>query len=112
MLGFFFQMFLLCAGAFLAGVLLTWLTMRSRTPGDTGLAAGSAAGSAAPLPIMEEPPAAAPAIKANSRTMMFHTPESPYYKRMKGDAFFHSPEDARRAGYTMWTPRPRVPAAG
>lgn len=102
MFGFFFQMFLLCAGAFLAGVLLTWLTMRSRE--------SSAVVDAAPLSIMAEPVAAAPAIKANTRTMMFHTPESPYYKRMKGDAFFHSPEDARRAGYTMWTPRPRVPA--
>lgn len=102
MFGFFFQMFLLCAGAFLAGVLLTWLTMRTREPSrDLGVA---------PLSIMEERPVVAPAIKANSRTMMFHTPESPYYKRMKGDAFFHSPEDARRAGYTMWTPRPRVPA--
>ena len=101
MFGFFFQMFLLCAGAFLAGVVLTWLTMRSRET--------SATTASAPLAIMEEQ-AAAPAIKANSRTMMFHTPESPYYKRMKGDAFFHSPEDARRAGYTMWTPRPRVPA--
>ncbi|MGI5506126.1 sunset domain-containing protein [Lentzea sp. CA-135723] len=100
MFGFFFQMFLLCAGAFLAGVLLTWLTMRTR---DTAVEAG-------PLSIMEEPTAPVPAIKANSRTMMFHTPDSPYYKRMKGDAFFHSPEDARRAGYTMWTPRPRVPA--
>ena len=99
MLGFFIQMFLLCAGAFLAGVLLTWLTMRSRE-----------VVAEAPLSIMEEPVALAPAIKANSR-MMFHTPESPYYKRMKGDAFFHSPEDARRAGYTMWTPRPRVTAA-
>ncbi|USX52185.1 hypothetical protein [Lentzea sp. HUAS12] len=101
MFGFFFQMFLLCAGAFLAGVLLTWLTMRSRE---------TAAAEAQPLSIMEEAAGPAPAIKANSRTMMFHTPESPYYKRMKGDAFFHSPEDARRAGYTMWTPRPRVPA--
>ncbi|MCR3753183.1 sunset domain-containing protein [Lentzea californiensis] len=100
MFGFFFQMFLLCAGAFLAGVLLTWLTMRSR----------ESVVEVQPLSIMEEPAATAPAIKANSRTMMFHTPESPYYKRMKGDAFFHSPEDARRAGYTMWTPRPRVPA--
>jgi hypothetical protein len=103
--GFFIQMFLLCAGAFLAGVLLTWLTLRSR----------SAEALEAPvhtrLSIMEEPVPVAPAIKANSRTMMFHTPSSPYYKRMKGDAFFHSPEDARRAGYTMWTPRPRVPAA-
>ncbi|MFD4671196.1 hypothetical protein ACFWNN_15780 [Lentzea sp. NPDC058450] len=101
MFGFFFQMFLLCAGAFLAGVLLTWLTMRTR---DTAPA------DVQPLSIMEEPAAPVPSIKANSRTMMFHTPDSPYYKRMKGDAFFHSPEDARRAGYTMWTPRPRVPA--
>ncbi|HEX7302336.1 hypothetical protein [Lentzea sp.] len=102
MFGFFLQMFLLCAGAFLAGVVLTWLTMRSRET--------SATAASTPLSIMEEPPVALPAIKANSRTMMFHTPDSPYYKRMKGDAFFHSPEDARRAGYTMWTPRPRVPA--
>jgi hypothetical protein len=98
--GFFIQMFLLCAGAFLAGVLLTWLTMRPRESSVE-----------APLSIMEEPVAAVPTIKANSRTMMYHTPESPYYKRMKGDAFFHSPEDARRAGYTMWTPRPRVPVS-
>ncbi|MEV6236443.1 hypothetical protein [Lentzea sp. NPDC051838] len=101
MFGFFIQMFLLCAGAFLAGVLLTWLTMRSRAAEPVAETR---------LSIMEEPVVPAPAIKANSRTMMFHTPESPYYKRMKGDAFFHSPEDARRAGYTMWTPRPRVPA--
>jgi hypothetical protein len=101
LLGFFIQMFLLCAGAFLAGVLLTWLTLRSRQ---------DVAPVEARLSIMEDPVAVAPSIKANSRTMMFHTPESPYYKRMKGDAFFHSPEDARRAGYTMWTPRPRVPA--
>ncbi|MET8764147.1 hypothetical protein [Lentzea sp. NPDC004782] len=105
MFGFFIQMFLLCAGAFLAGVLLTWLSLRSRT------AASTPASAEGRLSIMEEPVALAPAIKANSRTMMFHTPDSPYYKRMKGDAFFHSPEDARRAGYTMWTPRPRVPAA-
>lgn len=104
MLGFFIQMFLLCAGAFLAGVLLTWLSLRNRG------AAAVAEEPPGPLSIMEEPMAVAPAIKANSRTMMFHTPDSPYYKRMKGDAFFHSPEDARRAGYTMWTPRPRVPA--
>ena len=101
MFGFFFQMFLLCAGAFLAGVLLTWLTMRSREASVVEVQ---------PLSLMEEQAGPAPAIKANSRTMMFHTPDSPYYKRMKGDAFFHSPEDALRAGYTMWTPRPRVPA--
>ena len=106
MFGFFIQMFLLCAGAFLAGVLLTWLTMRARFAD-----AFEAAPVQARLSIMEEPVMVAPAIKANSRTMMFHTPDSPYYKRMKGDAFFHSPEDARRAGYTMWTPRPRVPVA-
>ncbi|MEU7477928.1 hypothetical protein AB0A63_18220 [Lentzea sp. NPDC042327] len=100
MFGFFLQMFLLCAGAFLAGVLLTWLTMRSR----------AAAQPETRLSIMEDPVPPAPAIKANSRTMMFHTPESPYYKRMKGDVVFHSAEDALRAGYTMWTPRPRVPA--
>ncbi|MET9628372.1 hypothetical protein ABZX92_12995 [Lentzea sp. NPDC006480] len=100
--GFFIQMFLLCAGAFLAGVLLTWLTMRSRAVHEVPVVGR--------LSIMEEPVPVPPAIKANSRTMMFHTPESPYYKRMKGDAFFHSPEDARRAGYTMWTPRPRIPA--
>ena len=87
MFGFFIQMFLLCAGAFLAGVLLTWLTMRSRGPAEAPVVESR-------LSIMEEPVEPVPAIKANSRTMMFHTPDSPYYKRMKGDAFFHSPEDA------------------
>lgn len=95
----FTQVFVFCAGSFLAGVLLTWVSLRPKI-------------SRRPEPVLiteifaeSEPPY----IKANSRTMIFHTPDSPYYKRMKGDAFFGTVEEAEEAGYAMW--RPRVKAA-
>lgn len=91
MFWFFTQMFVLCAGSFLAGVLLTWLAMRPKKE---------------PVAVLlEEIVPMPPQIKANSRTMTFHTPESPYYKRMKGDTFFDTAEEAEEAGYKMWRPR-------
>jgi hypothetical protein len=68
-------------------------------------------------PVVEEPVAAEPVVliaeeslevKANSKSMIFHTPDSPYYKRMKGDVTFRSVAEAERAGYTQWTPKPKV----
>ncbi|QFZ18105.1 sunset domain-containing protein [Saccharothrix syringae] len=47
-------------------------------------------------------------VKCNSRSMVFHTPASPYFKRMKGDVTFNSAEEAERAGYTRWTPKARA----
>lgn len=48
------------------------------------------------------------AIKGSSKSMIFHTPASPYFKRMRGDVTFHSIAEAERAGYTQWRPRARA----
>lgn len=129
MLWLFTQVFVLCAGAFLVGALLTWLPMRAVTrklradldatrrpvvalparsvvvvpePRDEVL--GSEVdqdGSEVDLPV-----------KGNSKSGIFHTETSPYYRRMKGDVRFRSVEDAERAGYTAWSPRSRSQLAG
>jgi hypothetical protein len=121
----FTQMFVLCAGAFLAGSLLTWLPMRAVT---RGLRAGLAT---TPRPLAAlAPPAVVvvpeqcyesevdvdlsevdPPVKGNSKSRIFHTETSPYYRRMKGDVRFHSTEEAERAGYTAWSPRSRAQLA-
>ncbi|MEU4804730.1 hypothetical protein [Actinosynnema sp. NPDC023587] len=50
-------------------------------------------------------------VKGSSKSMIFHTPDSPYFKRMKGDVTFGSVEEAERAGYTQWRPRSAATAA-
>ena len=42
-------------------------------------------------------------IKGNPDSMLFHTPDSPYYGRTKADVWFSKPEDAEAAGFTNWT---------
>ncbi|XVV06422.1 hypothetical protein ACQPW3_13935 [Actinosynnema sp. CA-248983] len=44
-------------------------------------------------------------VKGSSKSMIFHTPESPYFKRMKGDVTFRSIAEAEEAGYTRWRPK-------
>ncbi|MGM1059386.1 sunset domain-containing protein [Saccharothrix sp. Mg75] len=44
-------------------------------------------------------------VKGSAKSMIFHTAESPYFKRMRGDVVFRSAVEAERAGYTRWTPR-------
>jgi hypothetical protein len=51
-------------------------------------------------------------LKGNSKSRIFHTESSPYYRRMKGDVRFGSVEEAEQAGYTMWSPRSRSQLAG
>ena len=66
-------------------------------------------GSAQPLPD-----GAAPSpdyvIKGNAGSMLFHTPESPYYRRTRADAWFRAEEDARRAGFAPWNRKIRQSA--
>ncbi|MBB5960215.1 type IV secretory pathway VirB10-like protein [Saccharothrix tamanrassetensis] len=50
------------------------------------------------------------AVKGSTKSMIFHTPDSPYFKRMKGDVTFRSAAEAERAGYTRWRPRSAAPA--
>lgn len=122
MLWLFTQMFVLCAGAFLAGSLLTWLPMRAVA---RSLRADLAA---APRPLAALEPSAVVVVpehrvevaepevdlpvKGNSKSRIFHTETSPYYRRMKGDVRFGSTEEAERAGYTAWSPRSRSQLAG
>jgi hypothetical protein len=63
-------------------------------------------GSAAPLPDGSAP-GPEYTIKGNAGSMLFHTPESPYYGRTKAEAWFSSPEAATRAGFTEWKPKRR-----
>ncbi|GAA1622237.1 hypothetical protein GCM10009744_06850 [Kribbella alba] len=52
-------------------------------------------------------------IKGNAQSMLFHTPDSPYYGRTKPEVWFRSEADAERAGFTKYARRPRKsPGAG
>jgi hypothetical protein len=136
----FTQVFVLCAGAFLAGSLLTWLPMRAvtrRLRADLAASPRRLAALAPPAVVVvperrgevlepeqgtgpvvsevDEPepgPVAEQPVKGNSKSRIFHTETSPYYRRMKGDVVFRSTEEAERAGYTAWSPRSRSQLAG
>ncbi|MGW6932661.1 sunset domain-containing protein [Lentzea sp. NPDC054927] len=120
MLWLFSQMFVLCVVSFGAGVLLTWLSVRGRLrpePLKPRLALPAPRIAAEDVVVQQQPVApsvVAPAkqkslpVKGNSKTMVYHTPESPYYNRMKGDMAFASEADALDAGYRMWTTKARV----
>ncbi|MEV5962064.1 hypothetical protein AB0L70_09890 [Kribbella sp. NPDC051952] len=49
-------------------------------------------------------------IKGNAQSMLFHTPDSPYYGRTKPEVWFRTEADAERAGFTKYTRRPRKSA--
>ncbi|MGW7686206.1 sunset domain-containing protein [Kribbella sp. NPDC054772] len=49
-------------------------------------------------------------IKGNAQSMLFHTPDSPYYGRTKPEVWFRSEADAERAGFTKYVRRPRKAA--
>ncbi len=44
-------------------------------------------------------------IKGNEDSMLFHTPDSPYYGRTKAEVWFSQVEDAEAAGFTNWKRR-------
>ena len=87
--------------------------------GALGLAGLAAAGSG-PQPAeapAEEPPfgpgsarsnpdGSAPGpeytIKGNADSMLYHSPESPYYVRTRAEAWFNSTEAAEAAGFAPW----------
>ncbi|TDU82330.1 hypothetical protein EV138_7220 [Kribbella voronezhensis] len=52
-------------------------------------------------------------IKGNAQSMLFHTPESPYYGRTRPEVWFRTEADAERAGFTKYVRKPRrSPGAG
>ncbi|MDQ2584172.1 sunset domain-containing protein [Saccharothrix yanglingensis] len=135
MVWFFTQTFVLCTAAFIAGAALTWLPLRAVIR-DLRAQVRSAVvrpvrAALPPAPtgerveesvVLPEPgarravdePDRAPTgefeVKGSSKSRIFHTAESPYFKRMKGDVVFRSAAEAERAGYTRWAPKtPRTP---
>ncbi|MGC4944262.1 hypothetical protein [Kribbella sp. DT2] len=46
-------------------------------------------------------------IKGNAQSMLFHTPDSPYYGRTKPEVWFRTEADAERAGFTKYVRKPR-----
>ncbi|MBW4716928.1 LapA family protein [Saccharothrix obliqua] len=118
MIWLFAQLFVLCALAFLAGALITWLALRStiralraRLDPPVRLAL-TAVPRREPSEVerkvvhhVDTVPAPECAVKGSSKSMIFHTPDSPYFKRMKGDVTFRSIAEAERAGYTRWRPK-------
>lgn len=46
-------------------------------------------------------------VKGNEGSMLFHTVESPYYKRTIAEVWFKTPADAEAAGFTGWKRKPR-----
>jgi hypothetical protein len=81
-----------------------------RTPAAPAVPApsrdGLPAGAAAALPD-GSPRGPEYTIKGNAGSMIFHPPTSPYFARTKAEYWFRTPEEARAAGFTEWTPRRR-----
>jgi hypothetical protein len=74
-------------------------------PRESGPVKSGPVESAGQEPDADEPAAEVPAstiVKATKKSMRYHTPDSPYYNRIKGDVVFTSVEDAEAAGYTAW----------
>ena len=46
-------------------------------------------------------------IKGNAQSMLFHTPDSPYYGRTRPQVWFRTEADAEQAGFTKYVRRPR-----
>ena len=89
------------------------------TPDPVAQAEEAGAGVAVPVRLLAGTPGAAAAlpdgsapgpeytIKGNASSKLFHLPSSPYYRRTKAEAWFRTAEEAERAGFTEWKPKPR-----
>lgn len=85
---------------------------------DPGVAEEPAFGDTA-RPVAQAGPALATAeafvpdteyvVKGNTRSMRYHTMDSPYFERTKAGAWFRSIDEAEQAGFTAWNERrPKV----
>jgi hypothetical protein len=72
---------------------------RRRKPTPSPRAAELPAGAAASLPDGSAP-GPEYTIKGSSGSMLFHPPNSPYFKRTKAEIWFRTVEDARAAGFS------------
>lgn len=58
-----------------------------------------------------EPPSDEYTIKGKAASKLYHTPQSPYFRRTRADVWFRTEDDAKRAGFTGWARKPRSSAA-
>ena len=65
---------------------------------DAPAAAPYGEGSHAPLPDDEQPDGFT--IKGNADSMLYHTPDSPFYGRTKAEVWFATEEAAEAAGFS------------
>lgn len=80
------------------------------SPSFGGAAAAVSAATARPGPypgsLLPAADGSAPSdehqVKGNEGSRRFHTPDSPYYLRTRGDVWFRTPDEARAAGFTAW----------
>ena len=72
-----------------------------------GFVAGPWAGSA--KTAAGDPAPAGFDIKGNGQSMLFHTPDSPWYARTKPEVWFDTEENAAAAGFTHWKRRGAKP---
>jgi hypothetical protein len=110
----FSQMFLLCLASFAVGSVLTWSLVRGRAQAESprqvlALPAPRPSAEQNGMVVSAAVPESLP-LKGNSKTMVYHTADSPYYRRMKGDRAFGSEAEAIAAGFRMWTTKARVKA--
>jgi hypothetical protein len=113
------QVFLLCLVSFFAGAGITALALRLKPAAEDASKVALGASSAPKATLAaQEPPVAEEEelleepdvreatepviIKASRKSMRYHTPDSPYYNRVKGDLAFPSTDEAELAGYTAW----------
>jgi hypothetical protein len=94
----------------LAIVVWWWMNRRNQPAVAAAAPAAAAAvvadgpygpGSAAPLAGGAAP--AGYTIKGNADSMLFHTPESPYYSRTIAEVWFRTAGDAEKAGFKPYT---------
>jgi hypothetical protein len=62
---------------------------------------------ASALAVEQGAPDAAHIVKGNTRSMRYHTPDSPYYSRTKPGAWFRTIQEAEEAGFSAWNERVR-----
>jgi len=74
----------------------------AHTATDTGAVGAGAFPNSAEPTADGSAPSAEYTVKGNADSMLFHTIDSPYYRRTRAEVWFRTPGDAEAAGFTAW----------
>jgi hypothetical protein len=103
------QTYLLCLASFIVGAIVTALVLRKRKPATEIPQELLEIPEDIEEPEEDEQEEPTVLVKATKKSMRYHTPDSPYYNRLKDDLTFTSIEAAEEAGFTAWNTR-KTPA--